>query len=277
MANKIQNSQANEGEPYTGKKKSYLEQLLSFVEFKESNLAGAVLSQGLQLIETLRKVRLSEKKRLSHHQHIGGWLAFVEVEKEFRLKELENLTFKVHARWQMQRCEFGIKEAMRWLRDLSKAMLAQSNEIGESADEADALFLQHIKFKQVAEESFNIGTKFLMLQRGLKNDLNYGDGQLHSELINTWDEFLKIFKGCAERLNLCQNFYRNITKNLKNLEDLKKTIHSGLSIFGEIRQQIVMKRHRRSWFRVMVSMQQSIETGKRLLHLMQKPLISYHE
>ncbi|GFT68000.1 uncharacterized protein NPIL_385651 [Nephila pilipes] len=116
------------------------------------NISGAVLSQGLQLTEILTRLRLSEKLRETHRHHIGGWLTFVEVEREFRLRELNRLAIKLHLMWQLQRCNHDMKQAIQWLKDLTDTMLIRSNEIGESAEEADELFLQHIRFQEAGKK-----------------------------------------------------------------------------------------------------------------------------
>ncbi|GFU43505.1 uncharacterized protein TNCV_406001 [Trichonephila clavipes] len=115
------------------------------------NISRVVLSQGLQLIEILAKLRLSEKFREKHRQHIGGWVTFVEVEREFRLTELNRLAIRLHFMWQLQRCNQDIKQAIQWLKDLTNTMLSRSSEIGESAEEADGLFLQHIQFQEAGK------------------------------------------------------------------------------------------------------------------------------
>ncbi|GFS64427.1 uncharacterized protein TNIN_358591, partial [Trichonephila inaurata madagascariensis] len=74
------------------------------------NISRVVLSQGLQLIEILAKLRLSEKFMEKHRQHIGGWVTFVEVEREFRLTELNKLAIRLHFMWQLQRCNHDIKQ-----------------------------------------------------------------------------------------------------------------------------------------------------------------------
>lgn len=42
-------------------------------------------------------------------------------------------------------------QAIQWLKDLIQSMLARSEEIGETAAEADDLFLQHIRFQEAGK------------------------------------------------------------------------------------------------------------------------------
>lgn len=76
------------------------------------NLAGAVISQGIQLFEIFSKLKVPFRIQEIHRQHVGGWIAFAEVEREFHLKKLDGLVLRIELLWQMKRCHKGVKQVV---------------------------------------------------------------------------------------------------------------------------------------------------------------------
>ncbi|GIX97806.1 uncharacterized protein CDAR_582831 [Caerostris darwini] len=246
------------------------------------NISRCVFSQGLQLIDVLIKLRLSDQLKEKHRYHVGGWLAFVEVEREFRLGELNRLSIKLHFMWQLQRCHCGVRQAIEWLKDLTSSMLLRGEEIGESAEEADDLFLQHIQFQQAGKRSYEIGVQLteiaenLRTKAGIPKEWPQNDTSLHVELEESSTEFWRVFRCICQRLDMCQNFYRNTQKLLRKLEDLVKSIRSRLKIFGEIRRKFVIQRYKKSWIKIFSAIQKCQENGRILLETLKEPLTSKH-
>ncbi|KAF8795364.1 hypothetical protein HNY73_003218 [Argiope bruennichi] len=146
--------------------KFYIQKIQVFID-EICYISVTVLSQGLHLLQVLTKLNLSGTTREKHRHHVGGWLAFVEVEREFRLMELNRLSIKIHLMWQLQRCNLGIRQAIQWLKDLIQSMLVRSEEIGETAEEADNLFLLHIRFQEAGKKSYQIGVQLTEIEDGL--------------------------------------------------------------------------------------------------------------
>ncbi|CAL1280819.1 unnamed protein product [Larinioides sclopetarius] len=164
--------------------------------------------------------------------------------------------------------------AIQWLKDLIQSMLVRSEEIGETAAEADDLFLQHIRFQEAG--------KLTEIADGLRKRLEMSKvwsssgNSLHVQLEETSREFWKIFRGIAQRLDMCQSFYRNTKKLLRRLEELVKCIESKLKVFGEIRRDFVIQIFRRSWIKIHYRHKECQEIGNRLLVSLAKPLTDYH-
>ncbi|GBM37312.1 hypothetical protein AVEN_112873-1 [Araneus ventricosus] len=262
--------------------KIYIQKIQVFID-DLCYISALVLSQGLNLLQVLTKLKLSDTTREKHRHHVGGWLAFVEVEREFRLMELNRLSMKLHLMWQLQRCNLGIRQAIHWLKDLIQSMLARSEEIGETAVEADDLFLQHIRFQEAGKKSHQIGVQLTEIADGLRKRLEMSKdwssssgNSLHVQLEETSREFWKIFRGIAQRLDMCQSFYRNTKKLLRRLEELVKCIQSKLKVFGEIRRDFVIQIFRKTWVKIYFTHQKCQEIGSRLLVSLTEPLTDHH-
>ncbi|GIY38771.1 uncharacterized protein CEXT_64861 [Caerostris extrusa] len=207
----------------------------------------------LQLIDVLIKLRLSDQLKEKHRYHVGGWLTFMEVERVQAGRTQQTLyqtTFHV-----------ATSKAIQWLKDLTSSMLFKGEEIGESAEEADDLFLQHIQFQQAGKKSYEIGVQLteiaenLRTKAGIPKEWPLNDTSLHVELEESSTEFWRL---------------------LRKLEDLVKSIRSRLKVFGEIRRNFVIQRYKKTWIKIFLTIQKCQENGRILLETLKEPLTNKH-
>ncbi|XP_076451161.1 coiled-coil domain-containing protein 141-like [Babylonia areolata] len=212
-----------------------------------------------------------------HIQRIKRMLEELQ-ERKMRCDELADVRrLKLQQLLQLRTCERDCDQAIDWIEELCEVMVRTHHNMGNTAQEADALQEDNRKFEATASGTYEYGKQLLQAAMVLRRSLRYPMEPNHNQsrrLEEAWKRFSQGVSERANRLTVCSLFLTASDKVLDGIDKLVGVVAKALA--GEMPMQQTARNYSLPRDHLHKEFQDTCQMGRALLERLALPVLTYH-